>query len=188
MCILFDFYTSLSTRPLVEVLQEARIRFAVTDRPATTLVISHARRRYLCMRMNLAEKPTDAVYFRAPVPGKTGPQSMWLWPGLTVVGAGGSVKKGVFETVKDATPDEVVLHSGTRLTAHQAVRSLRLAHAITYASAQGLTIRGVMRLDCTSNRHLSWKHLYVGASRCTAHTLLDPVSGNRLFYEESLTF
>ena len=79
------------------------------------------------MRRNLAEKPTDAVFFRAPMTGKAGPQSMWLWPGLTVIGAGGSVKKGLFETVKDATPDEVVLHNGTRLTAHQAVRSLRLA-------------------------------------------------------------
>ena len=109
----------------------------MTLRPSTTIVISHARRRYLNMQRNLAEKPTDAVFFRAPVTGKAGPQSMWLWPGLTVIGAGGSVKKGLFETVKDATPDEVVLHSGTRLTAHQAVRSLRLASALTYPSVQG---------------------------------------------------
>ena len=86
------------------------------------------------------------------------------------------MKKGVFETVAHVTPGEVVLHSGTRLTAHQAVRSLRLAYALTYPSTQGLTIGpGVVRLDCTENRHFTWKHLYVGASRCTAHTLLEVV-------------
>jgi len=173
--ILFDFYTSLSARPLTEALQEARARFPVTSRPATTLVISHARRRYLCMRRNLAEKPIDAVFYKAPLIGKAGPQSMWLWPGLTVIGAGGPVKKGLFETIEHATPDEVVLHSGTRLTAPQAVRSLRLAYALTYPSAQGLTLPGVVRLDSTESNFFTWKHLFVGSSRCTAHDLLEVV-------------
>ena len=173
---LFDFYTSLASRDLAEVLEEARLRFPVSDRPATIIVISHARRRYLNMQRNLAEKPSDAVFFRAPATGgKTGPQSMWLWPGLNVVGAGGAVKKGVFETIAQATPEEVVLHNGTRLTAHQTVRSLRLAYALCYPSTQGLSISGVVRLDCTENRHFTWKHLYVGSSRCTAHTLLEVV-------------
>ena len=172
--ILFDFYTSLATRPLDSALREARLRFPVTERPATTIVISHARRRYINMRRNLAEKPPDAVFFRVHSSSKAGPQSMWLWQGLTVVGAGGAVKKGVFETVAHATPDAVVLHSGTRLTAHQ-VRSLRLAYALTYPSTQGLTLPGVVRLDCTANRHFTWKHLYVGASRCTSHELLEVV-------------
>ena len=171
--ILFDFYTSLAARPLDDALREARLLFPVTDRPATTIVISHARRRFLNMRRNLAEKPTDAVFFRAPSVSKAGPQSMWLWSGVTVVGAGGAVKKGVFETVAHATPEEVVLHSGTRLTVHQAVRSLRLAYALTYPSTQGLTLPGIVRLDCTANRHFTWKHLYVGASRCTSHELLE---------------
>ena len=90
-----------------------------------------------------------------------------------MLGAGGAVKKGVFETVAHATPEEVVLHSGARLTAHQAVRSLRLAYALTYPSTQGLTLPGIVRLDCTANRHFTWKHLYVGASRCTSHQLLE---------------
>ena len=127
------------------------------------------------MQRNLAEKPPDAVFFRAVGGGKTGPQSMWLWPGLTVVGAGGAVKKGVFETIAAVTSEEVVLHSGTRLTAHQTARSLRLAYALTYPSVQGLTIGGVVRLDCTGNKHFSWKHMYVGVSRCTAHHMLEVV-------------
>ena len=99
---------------------------------------------------------------------------MWLWSGLSVVGAGGAIKKGVFETIAYATPEEVVLHSGTRLTAYQAVRSLRLAYALTYRSTQGLTTGpGVVRLDCTGSPHFTQRHLYVGASRATAHTLLE---------------
>jgi len=173
--ILFVFYTSLAARPLDSALREARLRFPVTERPATTIVISHARRRYLNMRRNLAEKPPDAVFFRVHSSSKAGPQSMWLWQGLTVVGAGGAVKQGAFETVAHATPEEVLLHSGTRLTAHQAVRSLRLAYALTYPTTQGLTLPGVVRLDCTANSHFTWKHLYVGASRCTSHQLLEVV-------------
>ena len=68
-----------------------------------------------------------------------------------------------------------MLHNGTRLAAHQAVRSLRLASALTYPSVQGLTIPGVVRLDCTSSQFFTIRHLYVGSSRATAHHLLEVV-------------
>ena len=83
------------------------------------------------------------------------------------------MKKGVFETVETVTPDEIVLHSGTRLTAHQGVRSLRLAYALTYPSSQGLTLPGVVRLCCTNSRHFTKKHLYVGSSRAVRHSDLE---------------
>jgi hypothetical protein len=175
--ILFEFYTSLARRTLADALEEARRRFPLTSLPATTLVISHARRRYLNMQRNLKEKPPDAIFFKAPggTTGGTSPQSMWLWPGLKVVGAGGAVPKGVFESLQTVSEDEVTLHNGTRLTAHQTIRSLRLAYALTYPSCQGLTIRGRVRLDSTESNHFTWKHLYVGSSRCTAHDLLEVV-------------
>ena len=69
----------------------------------------------------------------------------------------------------------VVLHSGVSLTAHQAVRALRVSTALTYASVQGLTVGNVVRLDCTNSYHFSLEHLYVGAKRATAHTLLEVV-------------
>ena len=93
--ILFEFYTSLARRPLADALEEARCRFPLTSLPATTIVISHARRRDLNMQRNLKEKPPDAIFFKAPG-GETGgasPQSMWLWPGLKVVGTGGQYRK-----------------------------------------------------------------------------------------------
>ena len=101
---------------------------------------------------------------------------MFLWPGLKVVGAGGAVRKGVFERIASVTEDgDVILSNGVSLTAHQAIRSLRLCYALTYAGCQGLTLDGVVRLDCTDSPHLSSKHIYVGASRATAHTLLEVV-------------
>ena len=135
------------------MLREARILFPITTRqPDTTLVISHARRRFLNMKRNLREKPPDAVFLKAPLTGTigSGPQCMYIWVGLKLVGAGGSVKKGVFDSVASVSPDgDVTLVSGMSLTAHQAIRCLRLCYAITYAGCQGRTLHGELRLDCT---------------------------------------
>ena len=97
--VLFNLYTSLSSRPLSELLQEARVLFPVTSRLADrTLVISHARRRYLNCKRNLSEKSPCAVFAQAPVTGSgNGPQSMFVWAGMHVIGAGGAARKGVFE-------------------------------------------------------------------------------------------
>ena len=82
------------------------------------------------MQQNIKEKPLDAIFFQAPVTGKVGgtsSQCMWMWPGLKVIGAGGAVKKEVFETVAVVSPDKIRLHNGVRLTGSQAIRSLRLS-------------------------------------------------------------
>ena len=157
--ILYDFYTGLSTRPLVDVLHEARLMFPVTDEaPDTTLVISHARRRFLNCKANLKRKPeVGAVFLRAPQTGKdgTGPQSMWVWPGLRVIGAGGQMKKGVFAKIESVCEDgDVVLDNGIALSASHACRPMRLAYAMTCPGAQGLTLQGRVRLDCTGSHTL----------------------------------
>ena len=51
---LFNFYTSLATRTLADALEEARVRFPKTSMAATTIVISHARRRYINMQRKQA--------------------------------------------------------------------------------------------------------------------------------------
>ena len=134
------------------------------ETPDVTLVISHSRRRYLNGKRNKSDMPIDAVYFRAPETGATGngPQNMFLWPGLRIVGGGGALKRGVFATIESISADsEVALDNGIKLTASQASRSIRLCYALTYASVQGLTIEGPVRLDCTSSQLFSWRHLYV---------------------------
>ena len=55
-----------------------------------------------------------------------------------------------------------------QLTKVELFRSLRLKYAITYASAQGITIDGLMALHNTDHCYFSWKMLYVGTSRSTA--------------------
>ncbi len=42
---------------------------------------------------------------------------------------------------------------------------MRLNYAITYASAQGLTIEGLLALWDTDHPHFNWRQLYVGLSR-----------------------
>jgi hypothetical protein len=119
---------------------------------------------------------------------------MWVWPGLQLIGAGGRCLKGLFYEVVDVDEESVILQSclklsheqpedtarirncqsGLRLTHEQASRSLRLAYAITYASCQGLTLRGVVRLE-TQSPNFTLRHLYVGSSRATAAGLVEVV-------------
>ena len=40
------------------------------------------------------------------------PQSMWVWPGLRLIGAGGKIPKGVFVAVAEVEPDGVRLDNG----------------------------------------------------------------------------
>ena len=68
--------------------------------------------------------------------------------------------------------NEVQLSTGVKLTAEQVVRQTRLAHALTYASVQGLTLPGRVRLECDSS-NVRLRHLYVGCSRATRHDLLE---------------
>ena len=80
--------------------------------------------------------------------------------------------KGLFYEVEEVTEDAVRLTNGQVLTYEQAVQSLRLCYALTYASCQGLTLPGVVRLD-TKSEHFTLKHLYVGLSRATAADLVE---------------
>ena len=102
------------------------------------------------------------------------PQSMWVWPGLQLIGAGSRALKGLFYEVAEVTADTLKLTSGLSLTHEQALRSLRLTYALVYASVQGLTLRGVLRLE-TSSPNYTMKHLYVGISRGTAAELVEVV-------------
>ena len=57
------------------------------------------------------------------------------------------------------------------LSAEKTGKCMRLSHCITYASCQGLSLDGVRLLE-TESPHFTWKHLYVGASRCTSSRTL----------------
>ena len=74
--------------------------------------------------------------------------------------------------VADADAERVTLDGGQQFAHAELLRHTRLCHAITYASCQGLTLRGrVWLLDCVA-QHFNLRHLYVGASRATSSELL----------------
>ena len=121
-------------------------------------------------------KSWDSIFLKAPKETRGGnqPQDMILWKGLQLIGAGHRCLKGLFYEVEEVTAEMVRLTSGLVLTHEQAVQSLRLCYALTYASCQGLTLHGVVRLD-TKSDHFTLKHLYVGLSRATAADLVEVV-------------
>ena len=99
-------------------------------------------------------------------------QDMFLWPGIRLIGCGGTVARGIFVHVESLGDTDLQLDNGTRLAYEDLHKCLRLAHCLTYASAQGLTLRGRVRLE-TLGVHFTIKHLYVGASRVTSSDLLE---------------
>jgi hypothetical protein len=175
---LFQAYTSLGD-DLQAALQRARAMFPVTDRPARyTLTISHKTRMKINKLRNMegaARTRQRCAFFEQLQPTSRGgnqPQDMILWQGLQLIGAGQRCLKGMFYEVEEVDDEMVKLTSGLMLTHEQAVQSLRLCYAITYASCQGLTLPGVVRLDTRSD-HFTLKHLYVGLSRATAADLVE---------------
>jgi hypothetical protein len=170
---LFDFYTTLGLDVAVE-LARAREFFPRTDREAAyTLTMSHARRMAINRRRNEQDRPNDAVFLQAPPATRSGNQAqdMWIWVGLTLIGAGGHTKKGLFYTI-EAIDENVIFACGIGLSFEQTVKHCRLSSAITFAAVQGLTLPGVVRLECESP-HFSIRNLYVGISRATSHTLVE---------------
>jgi hypothetical protein len=175
---LFDFVCSLKpgtadAKPLAQALEEARRLFPVTQREARwLLVLSHRKRMQHNRLMNQARKPKDAIFFRYRPPhgnlSGNQPQSMWLWKGITLVGASGACPKGILVEVTELTPERVSLSNGAELTAAQICKCTRLAHCLCYSSVQGLTLPGIVRCSDTQSPMLNLRHLYVGISRATA--------------------
>ena len=142
-----------------------------------SLSISHAKRMEVNRRENLRAKCTqdNPIFFEAPpAKGDNAAQSFWCWPGMEMIGAGNKVKKGLFVTVQECSGERLVVTGGglcITLSAEAAIRCLRLSYCLTYASCQGLSLAGVRLLE-TDSPHFTWRHLYVGASRCTSNQLL----------------
>jgi len=180
---LFDFITGLlsNTQDLQENLLKVRQPFPLQNRPARySLSISHCTRirvNRLANERERKEHPEAILLKVGRVATKdNNPQSMWIWPGQELIGAGGKAKKGLFYRVTSCTQERVVLEGNGEtplgVSAENAVKHLRLTHCLTYASCQGLSLVGVRLLE-TESPHFSWRHLYVGASRCTSSRLLE---------------
>ncbi len=187
---IFNFIRSLhidesDEMSLPAALADAKVLFPATRQRADyTLVMSHKRRIELNARQNQADHEArvargenDAVEIKVTTKHQLDnnrPQNMWIWRGQRLVGAGNRVPKGCFVTVESVDEDKIVLDTGLVLTHQHCSTSLRLCHALTFASSQGLTLRGRVRLESKSG-HLTSRHLYVGISRATRSDLVEVV-------------
>jgi hypothetical protein len=181
---LFSFVHGVlsNTHDLPEILAQARQQFPLTGRPVRyNLCLSHATRVRINRMANDREKQghPEAIHLRAAGGSceDNAPQSFSTWRGQELIGAGGRAKKGIFYVVQSATEDRIVVEGNGQtltLTHEAAAKNLRLTHALTYASCQGLSLAGV-RLTDTYSPHFTWRHLFVGASRCTSARLLEVV-------------
>ena len=166
---LFQWYSSLIRGgcrfhlPLAEVLTEVRTRFRLHAPAAHNLCISHRRRIQLNREANERERRgRQAVLVR----GVSGGQSMWVWPGLKLLGSAGSrkIQNGITYEITSIT-DEAITLGEIKLTYPQAAASLRLAYAQTYASCQGSEFDGTLALWDTDSRYFTMRHLFVALSR-----------------------
>ena len=114
---IFEFLTWLRVDEpeqvsLPQAVREARRRFPGRGEPDVSLVISHAKRLQINERENRRLAPADALVVqyeaRGAVPTNA-PQTMRVWPGLRLIGAGGKVQKGTFLTVEAVEGDVVRL-------------------------------------------------------------------------------
>ena len=124
---------------------------------------SHAHRIRINARDNRRLALPEAVTIEYTGTGPTTtnmPQTMRVWPGLKLIGAGGRVTKGIYVHVAEVGPEKIVLDGGDSFT-HAAL----LKHT-------GLTLEGRVFLCDTESPHFTLKHLYVGSSRATSSGLL----------------
>ena len=130
--------------------------------PDTTLVISHSKRMAVNAAANRALAPeasklleleTQVIHIdlgetqngcRETATPQNSPQSMRVWPGLRLIGAGGKIPKGVFVAVAEVEPDGVRLDNGMRLKNQELLRATQPSHA------QGLTLHNRVRSPATS--------------------------------------
>ena len=133
--------------------------------------MSHRRRVSLNEQLNRLDRHADAVLVKAVQQlGPNEAQDMLLWPGILVMGCmkTGPVQNGVFYEVEAVDDESVSLVDGPTLTHFMAARNLRLTYALTYASCQGLTLDGRVRLWDTQSPNFTKRHLFVAMSRATS--------------------
>lgn len=194
---LFDWYASLVAeppgrrhqQPLSETVQQARSEFTAARATGfiqgsrlapTNLVISHRLREAVNEQCNIIDRwgREDAQHLTVKEfeykaePGTNNPQDAWFWPGQRVVACskGRKLRNGrEYEIIE--LGEAIVVREGAKepikLKRSEFFRCMRLRYAVTYASAQGLTIEGLLALHDTGHQYFDWRKLYVGLSRAT---------------------
>ena len=153
---------------LNEILKQAKGIFKFEGIARHNLVLSHQRRMKLNREIAIQIKPPGAIMIRCKShKGQTmQSQTMWIWEGCELLGAGThKVKNGIMYKLEAIEDEHVLFTTGERLTFQEVARDLRMSFAQTYMSCQGSEFHDSLKLwDCDS-KFFTLKHLYVGMSR-----------------------
>ena len=184
----FEFYTGLPKRVLNQgLLDELWGRYPWRGEPVdVVLVMSHAKRARLALRLNAAQAAGREVIRVEPSEELRQGQTMaphpfmLLWEGIRLVGCRRDStdhrhiqNNCVYRVLSvDATQVTVRLDIEEalplRLTHQETIQFLRLDCARCYASVQGLTLRDQRLLLCdVGHRFQDMRKLYVACSRVT---------------------
>jgi hypothetical protein len=183
--VLFDFYSSLIAGgsrfelPLAQALSQARALFNYEGVARWNLVISHAKRVRLNRTLNLHFSQGHVVtrlrVAGAALRGNAQQSLLLLWPGLQLLGCGGSVRNQVSYTIEriDEEGQQLWLEGLTKpLSFAQVKTSLRLSFAQTFASVQGTEYDEPLRLHDCAHPMFTRKCLFVGLSRSKSGALI----------------
>ena len=175
----FKLYTGMIGKCVARCTRSVLRQFPCkADIPEWSLTVSNQERRRINKEINEEMHKTRGGVF-VDAAHQLDCQGFWLFPGLHVVGC--STDNGLFNgqlyTVLEVAPkvklqtyggnDEVTIDM-----CH--IRCIKLAHAITYYSCQGRTLRGRVRLYVQHSK-VTTTHLIVGLSRAVCPTLIDCV-------------
>ena len=193
---LFKWYHGMYDKEdVASLVEESRRRYPSECNPMDdplVMCISHAKRMRVNTRQNERLRPAGAVYLEWAGEDLVGctmqPQSMYIWPGLELIGCSrGSGKKdvvqGVLYVIKEITDTHVKLEMRDEyckdpqnktedelpeVILEDVCSQLRLCHAMCYYTVQGRTIKDkpIVLLD-TSHPHFSVRALIVALSRTT---------------------
>jgi len=191
--VIFEFAKTLRQPGacLQERLAEAREIFPPTKMiPDHVLVLSHSKRVDYNGQYNALKKPVDAMFLEIPnlkCRDDCQPQSMWIWPGMKLMGQKTAKSKGAKQTpycvksmmyeVVSCDKDIITVKSAdgevSAIPTASACDLLRLCDALTYARAQGLTLSGRIVLADTTKEHFEMEHLNMGVTRATHSSLVE---------------
>ena len=156
--------------------------FSFTGPARHNLCISHKKRIQINKQLNALHKPEISIFIRAKaqVGQLCAAQSMWVWPGLSLLGcsqASKKVKNNCLYTVAAIGNEHIEITSGEgRISlSHEQVANLtRLSYARTYAAIQGTEFQDEsLRLWDTSHPRFTRRHLFVAISRARRAELVD---------------
>ena len=126
--------------------------------------------------MRLAPAEAQLIKVKGSQIHRCAAQTMLIWPGLKLLGCVGRIRKGVRNGVlytitscEDDVKFEELPHSFTK---DEIRENSRLAAAQTYASCQVTEFQEACTLHELGHTRFTWKHFFVGISRCRAAELV----------------